>query len=244
MRIAIAVALALVCGLSTADPGPRDELADLRARIREATSTLKDVRANVVLKKSNRRELEKMGKVFAETYQFKQADISFAMPDKLRINGELGMVKVVFITAGNTRRIRFTGYKKTEDITDEQQKRMTSIDVGVVTDAIWDLCKVTLVRTEKGDDGRPIYVLKLETPKSKKSQLLWLDGKDLRLLRRDRLLDAGELKVKIVFSGHKQVGGLWIPTVTEVYNGEDKLAAVSGTSDIKINSGVADKEFE
>ena len=246
MRKRSIIAAVLACAAALAVPLNAEELDDFRARLREATNGFKDIRATVVVLDSSRRELEKMGKVFAETYQFKKAKVCFKSPDKLKINGELGMMKVEFITAGNTRLMRIPSvrFKRREDITRQQEKRMTPLDVGVVSDAIWGVYKVKLARTEKSDSGSTAYVLRLETDKSQKCQLIWVDGTNFKLLRRDRLLENGSIKVKTVYSNHKQVNGIWVPTRADVYNGNGKWAATTETRDIVTNSGVEDKEFE
>ncbi|MEN6521669.1 MAG: outer membrane lipoprotein-sorting protein [Armatimonadota bacterium] len=223
-----------------------DELESLKSRVQDAAGSLKDMRCNLVVVNSNKHELKKMGKVFAELYEFKSAKVVFMTPDNLKINGALGMVKVEFITAGNTRHIRIPSmrYKKQEDISKEQEKRMSPLDVGVVSDAIWKIYKISLVRTEKNEDGSPVYVLKLQTAKSSKYQLIWIDGKDCKLLRRDRMLGDDSLKVKTLYFDHIRVNGIWSPSKAEVYNSEGKLAATTETKNIAVNTGVEPKEFE
>lgn len=240
------IAAILICMSVFIIAASADDLADLRANLSKQSSTFKDMKATLTMAQSNRRELEKMGKVFAESYQFKKADILFKAPGKLKMNGELGMLKAEFITTDTKRLVRVPTmrFKKSEDISKSPEIQMTPLDVGVVTDAIWNLYKVKLVRMEKNDNGGPVYVLGLSTPSSKKSQMIWVDGGDFKLLRRDRILDDGSLKVRTVFSEHKQTNGLWIPARAEVFNGDGKLAAVTETKNIQINIGVDDKEFE
>ena len=240
----LAALAACVAALSL--PLRADELDDLRARIRQATASFKDMKATVVVVQSNRRELEKMGKAFAETYQFKKASVWFKSPDKLKMNGALGMMKVEFITADNMRLVRIPSirYKKSEDITDTPQIRVTSLDVGVVSEGIWETYKVKLLRTEKNESGGTVYVLRLQAAKTGRSQIIWVDGATLKLLKRDKLHDDGTVIVRIVYFDHKQIDGVWIPTRGEVYNRDNKLAASTETRDIKINTGVDDKEFE
>lgn len=223
-----------------------DELDGLKSRIHETAGGLNDVRCNLVVTSSDQRELQKMGKVFAETYEFKKAKVVFKSPDNLKINGALGMMKVEFITAGNVRHIRVPSmrYKKREDITDEQEKRMSPLDIGVMSDVIWDIYNVSMIRTEKYEDGSLAYILKLKTAKSQKYQLIWVDGKDCKLLRRDRMLENGSIKVRTMYSDHTKVNGIWVPNKAEVYNGEGKLAATTETKEITINTGVEMKEFE
>lgn len=247
MKKLVKLAVILACIILTpAVNAGADELNGLKTRLQQATSSFKDMKCNLNVLSSDQRELVKMGKVFAETYEFKKAKVVFKSPDSLKINGALGLVKVEFITTGNVRHIRIPSmrFKKREDITDEQEKRMSPLDVGVITDAIWQVYNIQLVRTEKSEDNSTVYVLKLQTAKSKKYQLIWVDGKDFKLLRRDRMLENDTIKVRTMYSNHTNINGIWAPAKAEVYNGEGKLAATTETRDIAINTGVEPKEFE
>lgn len=223
-----------------------DELNGFKTRLQQATSSFQDLKCNLNVLSSDQRELAKMGKVFAEVYEFKKAKVVFKSPDNLKINGALGMMKVEFITSGNVRHIRIPSmrFKKREDITDEQEKRMSPLDVGVITDAIWQIYNVQHVRTEENEDGSTVYVLKLQTAKSEKYQLIWVDGKDFKLLRRDRMFENDTIKVRTMYSNHTKINGIWVPVKAEVYNSEGKLAATTETKDIVINTGIELKEFE
>jgi outer membrane lipoprotein-sorting protein len=246
LKRSIKLAALLMCLSVLAVPVRADELRDLRARISQATSGFKDMKATLVVVQSNRRELEKMGKIFAETYQFKKASVSFKSPDMLKMNGELGQMRVEFITTTKERLVRIPTirFKKRTDISDDPGSRMTSLEVGIVSPSLWDIYTVTLARTEKSDSGVKVYVMKLQTPGSKKCQLIWVDGGTLKLLRRDRILDDGSLKVKVVYSQHKQFCNAWVPAHAEVLNDAGKVAAVTETSGIVVNGGVDNKEFE
>lgn len=246
MKKLVLTVLVLLTAISAACANGTAGIDELKAKITHVGAAFKDMKATIVVQDANKRELEKMGKLFAETYQFKKANVCFKSPDKLKLNGALGMVKVEFITSANVRHVRIPTmhYQKKEDISTQQEKQVTSLDVGVVTDAIWDVYKVSLERLEKGETGSTVYVLRLRTEKSKKSQLVWIDGTDFKMLRRDKLLKDDSLKVRTIYLAHKQVGGIWIPTRTEIYNPEGKLAASTETKDIIVNSVIDDKEFE
>lgn len=245
MKRSIIITVILVC-TALFTPLKADELDDFRAGLGAAIKDFKDLKATVAVVDSSRRELEKMGKVFAETYQFKKATVWFKGPDSLKLKGEMGMMKAEFVTTDNTRLVRIPTirFKKSEDISDQPEKHMSSLDVGVMSDSIWDIYQVKLVRTEKDGSGKIVYVLNLQTPTSKKYQMIWVDGKDFKLLRRDRLLDDGSIKVKAVFSEHKEFDGVWVPTRAEIYNGEGKLAATTEMKDIETNISIKDEEFK
>lgn len=210
------------------------------------SNSLRDMKATVVVVSSNKDELQKIGKAFAENYEFKKASVQYKYPDKLKMNGALGIIKAEFVTSGAFRLIRIPSlrFKKREDISDQPEKRVTALDVGIVTSSVWDIYQVSWVKTEKSESGANVYVLQLRTPKSKKSQMIWVEAKTCKLLRRDRLADDGSLKSKTLYSGHVLKDGVWVPVKAEVYNAEDKLAAVAETRDIIMNDGINDKEFE
>ncbi len=223
-----------------------DELDSFREKLKKTTDSFNDMRATLVVTSSNKRELEKMGKSFAETYQIKKASITFQSPDAFRVEGDLGMMKVQFITTGNTRTIRIptVRFKKVEDISNEMDKKMTALEVGVVSDSLWEFFKVSLFEKEPGESNSTVYVLKLQNGKSNKSQLIWVDGTDFRLLQHDRVKDDGTIKMKSVYSEHVNIEGIWIPTHTEVYNSEGKLAATTTLRNIVVNDGLKPNVFD
>lgn len=223
------------------------DVAALRARIKEYGGKFRDLKATVVVTKSDRRELEKMGDGYAESYQFKKANICYLAPDKLRVNGTLGVMKVEFVTSGNSREVRVPSmhFRKQEDISNQPVKQISQLDVGVLTESIWDHYSVSIVNTETRGSST-VYVLKLQslTKGGKKGQLLWVDSASLKLLQRDTLRDEGQMNVRAVFLDHKLVEGVWIPVKTEIYNHLKGLAATTETTSISVNTGVDRKEFE
>jgi len=243
ITVCIVLAAAAAWGLT---PGfaarPED---DVRAKIRAATSGFRDFTIGAKIAYSNQKELAIIGKDYGKSYQFKNSTIIFKMPDKVKVTSTAGVVNVSYIITGNMKRIRAGLLKKTEDISNEPHKKQTPLDVGVVTEAIWKQFRVDNVKME-GTAANPTYVLTLSLSNSpQKKQYIWVDGKDLRLLKREKHEADGSLKSRYVYSKHKEYKGVvWVPGEQRVYNKNGKLAGTTAYSNIKVNTGVADGVFQ
>ncbi len=228
-------------------PGPMaaDLESDVRAEIRAATSGFRDFTIGAKIAYANQKELAVIGKDYGNSYQFKNSTIIFKMPDKVKVTSTAGVVKVSYIITGNMKRIRAGLLKKTEDISNEPHKKQTPLDVGMVTEAIWKQFRVDNVKMQ-GTAANPTYVLTLSLPNSpQKKQYIWVDGKDWRLLKREKHEADGSLKSRYVYSKHKSYKGVvWAPTEQRVYNKNGKLAGTTVYSNIKVNTGVADGVFQ
>jgi outer membrane lipoprotein-sorting protein len=245
MKRRLLISCILVLGIAAAASAAtisNDDSIRLRARIKDYAGKFASMKATVVVTKTNRRELDKMGAGIGMSYQFEKADVEFKSPDKMRLDGKLGMMKVQFVTTGSMRWVKTPVMKKQEEITNEPMKQMTALDVGVVSERFWDLYDVKCVGIQDLESC-PVYVLRLQAKGSMKSQLLYIDTVGLKLMRSDRLLDDGKINVKTIYSGHKQIGGVWVPSKAMVYNGDDKLAAATETRDVAVNVPLEDKEF-
>jgi len=243
ITVCIVLAAAAAWGLT---PGfaarPED---DVRAKIRAATSDFKDFTISAKIAYSNQKELAVIGKDFGKSYQFKTSQIIFKSPDKVKVTSMAGLVNVSYIITGNTKRIRAGLLKKTEDISNEPHKKQTALDVGIVTEAIWRQFSVDKVKKE-GTASSPMYVLTLSLSNSpQKKQYIWVDGNDLRLLKREKHEADGSLKSRYVYSKHKEYKGvIWVPGEQRVYNRNGALAGTTTYSNIQINTGVADGVFQ
>ena len=249
MQFRITTILVLLAALAAAGPlatrAGADEESELRAKIRAATGDFKDFKMDTRIAYSNQKELAVIGKDYGKSYQFKTSQIIFKAPDKVKVTSTAGLVNVSYIITGNTKRIRAGLLKKTEDISNEPHKKQTPLDVGVVTEAIWKQFRVDNVKME-GTAANPTYVLTLSLSNSpQKKQYIWVDGKDLRLLKREKHEADGSLKSRYVYSEHKEYKGVvWVPGEQRVYNKNGKLAGTTAYSNIKVNTGVADGVFQ
>ena len=230
---------ALFAGL----PGAR--AGDIREQVRQATSRFRDIKAEAIVTYANQRELKRMGGSYARSFEFKKAQIFFRDPDMFRMEGKLGLVSIVYITAGDLRIVRIPSihYSKKDDVGDEPGKLHSCIDVGVVTDGLWETHNVRLVGKEDTPSG-VVYVLELaRIGDPRRNQKLWLDEK-LRLLKREKYHNEGTLKARYIYKDHKQMDdAVWVPSRTETYSDNGTLAGISELRKVKLNDGIPDSKF-
>ena len=74
--------------------------ADLKARIEAATKDLKDLGMTANVVEVDRRAMEKLDANYARMLELKSAKITLKLPDKVRVDGKLGMVRFEYIING------------------------------------------------------------------------------------------------------------------------------------------------
>jgi outer membrane lipoprotein-sorting protein len=242
-KAVLMLALSLLIKQATAEEAGAVSLAEVRSRIQQATAGFRDLRMDVEIAFADQKELAVIGKDYGRAYEFKRSQLVFKDPDKLKMTARAGLVNVTYIVTGDMKRVKAGLIKKTDDIGDEPHKKQNALDAGIVTGSLWQFFNVEGVRTESLN-GVPCYVLTLSLANSpQKKQYIWVDAKDLKLLRREKREADGSLRVRYVYSGHRRVNGIWVPGEQRVFNGHGRLGGTSVYSNIRINSGVSDSEF-
>ena len=242
-KAVLMLALSLLIKQATAEEAGAVSLAEVRSRIQQATAGFRDLRMDVEIAFADQKELAVIGKDYGRAYEFKRSQLVFKDPDKFKMTARAGLVNVTYIVTGDMKRVKAGLIKKTDDIGDEPHKKQNALDVGIVTGSLWQFFNVEGVRTESLN-GVPCYVLTLSLANSpQKKQYIWVDAKDLKLLRREKREADGSLRVRYVYSGHRRVNGIWVPGEQRVFNGHGRLGGTSVYSNIRINSGVSDSEF-
>jgi len=218
---------------------------ELRAKVGQATHGFKDVTLTCKVGYANHKELSKIGKDFPKTYEFKSTTVWYKAPDKMKIEGKLGMVRVAIIMNDDKKAIQIPSihYSKTEDISSDPHKRQTDLDIGIVTESLWQDYSVVDVETEKNSD--PVYKITFvrDNARSKK-HVAWVDANTLKLLKVEKYEGNGKLKSRFLYSGHTSVNGVWVPTRIEVFSPDGKLAGTTTYEGIKVNTNLADSIFK
>ncbi len=220
--------------------------ADLRARIKEATSGFKDATVTCKVLSTNRNELQKIGKDFSKSYEFKNTTVWYKAPDKMKVEGNLGMVKVCMIMSDKYKCISVPSLhlSKREDISDDPHKRQTDFDMGIITESLWLDYIVTDTEIEKSGDKEIAKITFIRDNSREKKLVAWVDVDSLKLLKVDKYESNGALKSRLIFSGHVKYGSIWVPGRVDVYSPSGKLAASSGYEGIKVNTGLSDSMFK
>lgn len=232
------VALSVGLGMANA--------ADIRGEIRDATKNFKDITltANVVY--GNKKELEKIGKDFPKSYDAKTTTVKYKAPDKMRVDGKIGMVGISIIMNGKYKLYRVPSLHigKKEDCTNEPHQLQGDLDIGIVTEQLWRDYIVTNTDAVKGADGTVYKIVFVRSNSKEKKNVCYVEPKTCKLLKLEKYESDGSLKSRYIFSKHKYVDSVWVPMRIEVYNRDNKLAGATEYSNVRVNAGIDDSVFK
>lgn len=219
---------------------------DLRSIIAQATRGFRDITLTCRVTYANQAELRKIGKDFGKSYEFKTTTVYFKAPDKMKIEGKLGMVGAKIVMNGNRKATVIPALRisKKEDVSDEPHKRQTDLDLGIVTDSLWRDYRVLSVSSEKVVSKQIYRVVFVRENAREKRHVAWIDGEYLKLLKLEKYESDGGLKARYLYSNHTLVGGVvWVPRRVDVYSPDGKLAGTSVYENISVNTNIPDSEF-
>ncbi|MEN6356210.1 MAG: outer membrane lipoprotein-sorting protein [Armatimonadota bacterium] len=245
-RFLLLIILGIILMLNTAaycDVSPADAL---KARIEESTKKLTDISFVVTVVEKNKDALSKMDSNYTTVYEFKNASISMRLPDKMRIEGKLGMVKFEYIINGFVKVFRASAVRinKRSDYSHNPAKLQDALDMGLVTSSIWRGRTVSVVDDPPAANSGQIK-LKLQWPNSEPYSFIWLDAKNLFITRLEKYDGDGKLVMSINYTNHQNIGGIiWMPTRMEMRNPSGELVGAIEMSNIKYNTGLPDSLFE
>ncbi len=87
--------------------------------------------------------------------------------------------------------------------------------------------------------------VRLHWPKGDMIYLAWIDAKDLWLKCFEKRDAQNRLRVRIVYSDPKKIGGvIWMPLKAEMYAGDGTKVGVSKFTNIEVNTGIPDSLFK
>ena len=220
--------------------------SELKARVEEATKNLKDICMTGTVTQSNKDVIAKIDQNYTRLYEFKSAKVMYKLPDKMRMEGKLGMVRFEYIVNGTTKIFRASPVRinKRYDYSDDPAKLQSALDIGLITPTLWDKRAVEVIDDADAKANGEIK-LQLKWPKGDMQIFIWVDEKDLWLRKLEKRDGQGNIRVSIVYSNPKNLDGiLWLPTKAELLPPTGEKAGTTEMSDIKYNCGLADSLFE
>jgi len=245
--VLVVLSVLALCSPVFSDVGATPLAVDqLRGRIEEATRTFQDLTMVAAVTYKDKKALSKVEPTFARLYDFSSATISLRMPDKLRMESKLGMVRVEYIINGPRKIVRIPALKvnKVGDYPNDPAKLQDAFDVGLVTSDMWRNRQIEIVDDAEAAISGEIK-LRLRWAKGTIVYYAWLDAKDLWLKRFEKRDGEGKLLLHILYSDPQRAGNvIWIPCKAEMYNSDGEKAGASEYRDIKVNTGLADSLFQ
>jgi outer membrane lipoprotein-sorting protein len=133
---------------------------------------------------------------------------------------------------------------KKQDCANEPHQLQGDLDVGIVTDQLWRDFIVTDTEVVKASDDTLYKMVFVRSNSREKKLVCWVEPKTCKLLKLEKYESDGSLKSRYIFSKHKHVDCIWVPTRIDVYNRDAKLAGSTEYPNIKVNAGIADSVFK
>jgi outer membrane lipoprotein-sorting protein len=218
---------------------------DIHQRVSDATSGFRDLSLTARVVHTNPAALHKIGKDFSKNYDIKSTRLLYKCPDKMRLDGKIGLLNVVVVTNGDKKAFMIPSvhFRSTDNIKGQPHKRQSELDWGVLTGSLWNDYIVLSAESESVSSGDMYKIVFRRSNSVDKKLAVWADAKSLKLLKLEKYESDGSMKSKYIFSGHKEYNHIWVPSRIDVYNEDNTLAATSACENVAVNSGISDSRF-
>jgi outer membrane lipoprotein-sorting protein len=213
------------------------DLPALSSPIRSFTSTM-------TVQQVNMNELTKIRKDYAQSYRVKTSNIKYQYPDRVKIDGNVGPMSVIYVIDGDTKHIKYGPLRQTKNLVNDPGQKQGLLDFGVLTtdqlnDYNW--------RYLRQEGPLHVYEMRFKNPRDASRRIVWVDPQRKVVVRRHIFHQKrdNDLKMELRHEGIKQVApGIWFPTIVKVYNSEGKLGATSLISNITVNKPIPASAFK
>lgn len=236
MTALIAIASMAVAGV--AEPDLNDII---QPKFQDAQYTTKILNANFA-------ELGKIDDDYSSQYRFKEMKVMLKEPFKIRLETKIQDATVQMISNGFkvTYRIPRNNFSTTQDMQKSIGRLQTLMEFGVVTSSVLrDIFDAKYVRTDR-ESGDYVFDLTYKARFDNSSRhRIWVDPQKRYITKREWWGQgkSPRLKAIFIFEEPEGSGGVWIPSKLTVKNVDNKVAAVTKSTDVKINQGIPDSIF-
>jgi outer membrane lipoprotein-sorting protein len=243
IKIAIESAIRLVVlslALLAAGFAPAGAAPDISKYTSDALKTLQ---CDSVVTYDNQAELKKIGGDFANAYRLHRMTMSYVQPGKLHLETVVMGAHISYTINGNTRytSVPTLHIHKVEDVTGAPRKKQTLIESGLIPP---DLLKEWQFNYLRKESNLLVFQVKSNLASERAYDIFWLDPSTHVITKRYNYNQDGKLIKWIAYKNVTQpVPGIYIPTRIEVYNAQNKLAAVTTYKNVRVNAPVSDSIF-
>lgn len=217
---------------------------ELKARVESATKGFSDISMTVTVDLKDKNALMKMEPSYARLYECKTANVYIKMPDKVKTEGKLGMVKFEYIINGTTKIFRAKNLRvnQKEDCAKKPAKLQGAFDFGLLTTSLWSSRIVKIIPDAQAEANGEIK-LKLNWIVGSTGHIIWIDAKDLYLKKVQKVDGQDKVESTVVYSNPTRVDSIMVPTKAELFSPEGVSVGISTLSNIKVNTNLSDSIF-
>jgi outer membrane lipoprotein-sorting protein len=238
-RIAL---IALILTAFAAQAGASTTSSGILAKVKAAEKGLKDWQADMVITEANKKNVSDMGEGYGDILKLDKALVYYKSPDMIRYDGYAEGIKVTYVQNGYTKLILATMIRHKENVKNAPGKRFDSLDIGFVSSRLWHDNNVSVISEKNG-----IANLKFDPKygdKDKRHDMVWLDVRNLRLIKREKYRGNGQMRTRTVYSSYQKLTvGLPVATSADLYNESGKELGRVKYKNIKVNTGLGDGLF-
>ena len=210
---------------------------------------LDDFTATLTVVKADQRELGKISKDAGLLYRFKDVQMRYKEPNKVRIEGAVEGTKGVFVLNGPIQWVSIPKIhlKTKRDFGKAPGKRKSLMDVGLISEYYLTYTNGKFLR-QGTVDGTPVAVFDL-TYKARDEDtshaIVYIDPRTKVVRKRESYSQDGKLQAVYYYKDVKEVQpGVWFPTLIEAQNTDRVVAGITSYRDIHVNTGLSDDIFQ
>lgn len=207
-------------------------------------SPIMDLHVKSSVESRDMEALKKISNEFAQSYRFAGSEMYYKEPGKLKIISKAGFLDVSYVINGNTKGYKAVGIHKSIDITHSPGQRQGASAVGLLTPSFLDTMNISSKGSAK-IDGREalVYEAHYKEEPGGAYYKFFVDPSRKYVVRQEQYHGDGRPKMTTRFLNPVNQKGIWLPTRTEVLNGEGKRGAVTKMQILGINTGLSDSLF-
>lgn len=232
------IALTAISLNGFADPDAGDIV---QPKFQDAQFTTKVINPNFA-------ELAKIDDDYAKQYRFDEMKVALKEPFKLRLETRIQEATVQLIQNEYkvTYRIPRNNFSTTQDLQKSIGRLLTIMEYGVITPSVLkEIFDAKYVRTDRAT-GDYVFDLTYKAKYDNSSRhRVWVDPDKKIITKREWWGQGSRPRLKAIFSYEEpeQAGEVWVPTKAVIRNVDNKVAATTKSTGLKLNQGIADSLF-
>lgn len=207
-----------------------------------ASTKFRTLQLDSYVAKENRVELKKIGGDFADAYRVHSLSVTYAQPDKLHFESVVLNVHIAYTINGNRKFTSVPTYHvhKIEDVSGHPGKRQSLLDLGLVPPELFTLFTATYV----GKEGTQL-IYDIKPKEDRYYDRVWIDPVTHITTKRKHFNQDGKLIMWFKYKNPVEPRPkMYVPSIVEVYNPSNKLAAVTDYRNVKVNLPVDNTIFD
>jgi outer membrane lipoprotein-sorting protein len=235
--VGLLATLSVVSGIAAATTAAPDARAFTSTQIRT-------LQMDTSVVQENRDELTKIGGDFAMAYRFHKVTLSYSQPDKIHFESVVAGMHIAYTINGNTKytSIPTVHVHKVEDVTNAPGKKQSLLDCGLLPPEEFNLFYATYIRK---DGNQLVYRLSPKQASERFHDMMWIDPVTHITTKREHYNQDGKLMAWYLYKNPIRARPkIYVPSRVEVYNAENKLAAVTVYTNVKVNLPVDNSIFD